>query len=84
MQNVTLNKEFGKYAGTCDLCYQDKKEFGVLIDNNGHMWRICIDDIRWLWAENQASITEQRIEDRAQEIVTDTIATMVRNTRNEG
>lgn len=84
MQNVTLNKNFGKYAAVCDLCYQAETEFGVLIDSHGHLWRLCIKCISWLWAENQATVTEQRIEDRAQEIVTETIAKMVEKVREDG
>lgn len=43
--------------------------FGTLIDPNGHKWLICSACIDNFWAGNQAMITEERIEERARELI---------------
>jgi hypothetical protein len=43
--------------------------FGSLVDPNGHVWLICSDCIDNFWAGNQAFITEERVEERARQLL---------------
>jgi hypothetical protein len=53
----------------CKLCAESKTNFGMLVDPNGHKWLICSDCIANLWAGNQAFITQERVEERARQLL---------------
>lgn len=51
----------GDYRASCQLCFKERKRFGVLIDPNGHSWRICRKCIDYLWKKRQALRKESLI-----------------------
>jgi hypothetical protein len=53
MAMAAINARYGNINGVCQVCYKEKDLFGTLVDNNGHKWLICSDDIGLIWG-NQA------------------------------
>lgn len=55
----------------CKLCANAHTNFATLVDMNGHKWLICADCVNNLWAGNQATITEERIQEAARQLLQD-------------
>jgi hypothetical protein len=68
-RNIAIN--FGEHPQgfMCKLHGEIAYRFGTLVDPNGHSWLICSQCIDNLWAGNQAIITEERVEERARQLL---------------
>jgi hypothetical protein len=68
---------YGQFAGICQLCYEDKSNFGTLVDPNGHSWLICSDCITSLWSDRQAINQERQVEEKAVELAQDAVRKLI-------
>lgn len=54
----TVKITYGDYNHTCQVCYKPRTRFGLLVDPNGHSWRVCQKCIDRLWRKRHAKREE--------------------------